>query len=97
MRPTRPRAGCQASRRHCIGTCDAPVNLTPIVDLERHLHRLQGKRTPRRACGARGGAGTDRAYRNGGTLEHAQQIAGHASDGRSALRPDRGLPVKPRF
>ena len=36
----------------------APVNLTPIAGLERHLHRLQGGRTPRPARGARGGART---------------------------------------
>ena len=36
----------------------APVNLTPIAGLERHLHRLQGGRTTRLARGARGGART---------------------------------------
>ena len=36
------RFGCRASRRRCTGTRGAPVNLTPIAGLERHLHRLQG-------------------------------------------------------
>ena len=55
----------------------APVNLTPIAGLERHLHRLQGGRTPCPTRGARGGArtqtdgmiddeGTHRARRVGG-------------------------------
>ena len=41
-RPTKPRAGCRASRRRCTGTRGGPLNLTPIAGLERHLHRRQG-------------------------------------------------------
>ena len=36
----------------------APVNLTRIAGLERHLHRRPGERPPRVARGARGGART---------------------------------------
>ena len=35
-------AGCRASRRLLHRDARAPVSLTPIAGLERHLHRLQG-------------------------------------------------------
>ena len=51
-------AGCRASRPLCTGTRGAPVNLTPIAGLERHLHRLQGDVRLALRAGARGGART---------------------------------------
>ena len=60
----------------------APVNLTPIAGLERHLHRLQGGRTPRPARGARGGARTQPRRTDGMIADR---------------RPRRGSPgVRPR-
>ena len=47
---TKPWAGCRAFASALHRDARAPVNLTPVAGLERHLHRCQGERRPSRCA-----------------------------------------------
>ena len=97
-RPTKPRAGCRVSRQ-VHRDARAPVNLTPIAGLERHLHRRQDDarlalRTVREAVLERNRERTDgmnstTTGRTGGLQREALLVAGALSGSRCSAGPRR--------
>ena len=82
--------GLAARLRVGTGTRGPRWTLTPIAGLERHLHRLQGRRTP---CPARGTARSMKRRRNGSSRRWARAGGPNRVARRDAARRNPGAPI----